>query len=156
MKIHHYTSKEKSSEIYQSGYLRQGTYVTPVSLEPYSPYEKVTILCLDDLQKGECQWKCEVDPSDLIKPMEGIFTCQGWPQYQLRQDLPTENCSLSCESNGKILRWAVRLSCIGGGAAIGAWLDEENRLRGAVTGVAIGGLVDLLVEVISNLVGGEK
>lgn len=97
MEVWHATSRKNLRKIYQSGYLRKGSYVTADSMKNLTAHRRVEVLCLDADKRGECACECNIQPFKLAVPSEGPLTYRECSQYQFTENLEIYNCSCSCE-----------------------------------------------------------
>lgn len=116
-KIWHSTNPENIRKIYQSGYLRKGSYVTAAPIKKMTSSQRTKALCLPDDKKGKRVCECDIDFSKLRVPPEGFWTCNKHSQFQLTENLPTDDCL--CDSAGgnygKVIAGILISSAVVGG-----------------------------------------
>ena len=95
--VWHCTSPQNLKRISESGYIRNGSYVTTHRVTNLTAFQRTEILCLDDHEKGKCACECAIHLDKLRVPIESAQTCRGYPQYKIKEDLSIGACSCQCE-----------------------------------------------------------
>ena len=114
-KIWHSTSPENLRKILESGHLQEGSYVTHNPIKKMTSYQRKEALCLNDDKKGEKVCECNIDFSKIRVPPEGALTCSGYPQFQLTENLPMDDCSCNSGRGKKIAGGVLISSALVGG-----------------------------------------
>jgi len=114
-KIWHSTSPENLRKIHKSGHFRKGSYVTANPIKKMTSSQGKETLCLLDDRKAKRVCECDIDLSELKVPSEGAWTCSGYSQFQLTENLSVDNCSCNFGRGKKIAAGVLIGSAVLGG-----------------------------------------